>query len=130
MKNVDIVSKVVSRDDSNKTISGGTMIVSQGGAVDISKIKNEVLAEVAKLYLSRVKNDQASGVIDFRLGMSIASVLIDGVLQSGGEGEATDTNVMTLISPRDVTRLPLMSKEQTAYEIIKKLMGETYASND
>ena len=47
-----------------------------------------------------------------------------------GAGFATDTNVMTLITSHDVTELPLMSKEKTAYEILKKLMGETYASND
>lgn len=47
-----------------------------------------------------------------------------------GAGFATDTNVVTLISPKNITRLPLLTKEQTAYEILKKLMGETYASND
>lgn len=47
-----------------------------------------------------------------------------------GAGFATDTNVMTLISPKGIVRLPLMSKEQTALEILKKLTGETYASNN
>ncbi len=47
-----------------------------------------------------------------------------------GAGFAGDTNVVTLISPKNVTRLPLMTKEQTAYEILKKLMGENYASNN
>lgn len=47
-----------------------------------------------------------------------------------GAGFAGDTNVVTLISPKHITRLPLMTKEQTAYEILKKLMGENYASNN
>lgn len=47
-----------------------------------------------------------------------------------GAGFATDTNVMTLITAHGVTPLPLLSKEMTAYEILKKLKGETYASND
>lgn len=51
-------------------------------------------------------------------------------LFTAGAGFAKDTNVVTLISPHDLVRLPLMSKEQTAYELLKKLTGETYASND
>ena len=47
-----------------------------------------------------------------------------------GAGFATDTNVVTLISPQSISRLPLMSKEDTAYEILKKLTGESYAAND
>lgn len=47
-----------------------------------------------------------------------------------GAGFAGDTNVVTLISPKDIKRLPLMSKEETAYEILKKLAGEHYATND
>ena len=95
MKNVDIISKVVSRGVSGKEISGGMAVTIQGGSADATKIKSEILAEVAKLYLSRIKDDEASGVIDFRLGMRIASVLVDEVLQSGGEGVATDSNLMT-----------------------------------
>ena len=95
MKEVNIISSVVSREQSGQKIPGGSSIIAQGGSVDLSEIRKEILSEVAKLYLSKTKDDRATGMIDFVFGMQIASVLVDKILQTTSEDEALDTNVMT-----------------------------------
>lgn len=95
MKEVNIISNIVSREQSGKKLPGGSTIMTQGGSVDLSEIKKSILADVAKLYLSKTKDDKAAGVIDFAVGMKIASVLVDKILQTTSEDEALDTNVMT-----------------------------------
>ena len=42
-----------------------------------------------------------------------------------GAGFAGDTNIVTLITGDDETQLPLLSKEETAVEIMNKILEQT-----
>ena len=42
-----------------------------------------------------------------------------------GAGFAGDTNIVTLITADDETQLPLLSKEETAVEIMNKILEQT-----
>ena len=42
-----------------------------------------------------------------------------------GAGFAGDTNIVTLITRDDETQLPLLSKEETAVEIMNKILEQT-----
>lgn len=42
-----------------------------------------------------------------------------------GAGFAVDTNIVTLITGDDETQLPLLSKEETAVEIMNKILEQT-----
>ena len=39
-------------------------------------------------------------------------------LTQGGAGFGTDTNIVTLISPKDTIQLPIMSKEEVADKLL------------
>ena len=45
-------------------------------------------------------------------------VIVANILTQAGAGFGTDTNIVTLISPKDTIQLPIMSKEEVADKLL------------
>ena len=95
MKEVEVISTVVGRNQTGKRVPTGNTIIGQGGGVDLDEIKESILLEVAKDYLSKIKDDTAEGLIDFTIGMKLAGIVLDSIIQVGGIDDITDNNVMS-----------------------------------
>ena len=96
MKKVNIISTVVARGQEGKgTAAGGNRIFIQGETVDVQALKDEVLLEVAKRYLSKIYDDTSKGIINFANGMKIADALLNKVIGLNDPSIATDRSVMT-----------------------------------
>ncbi len=54
-------------------------------------------------------------------------MIVANNLKVAGAGFAGDTNVVTMITKKDETELPLLSKEETAVQIINKILREIEA---
>ena len=52
-------------------------------------------------------------------------MIVANNLKVEGAGFGTDTNVITMITERDVTELPIMSKKEAAAAILDKIIAET-----
>lgn len=52
-----------------------------------------------------------------------ADMIVANNLKTEGAGFGTDTNIVTLITPDDVTELPLLSKEETASRILDRTLS-------
>ena len=50
-------------------------------------------------------------------------MIVANNLKVDGAGFGTDTNIVTLISTDDVKELPIMSKDEVAYEILSEIKG-------
>lgn len=57
-----------------------------------------------------------------KLNKKKADMIVANDLKQPGAGFAHDTNITTLITSTNIKALPLMSKEQLAYEIFKELL--------
>ena len=95
LKKVDVVSSVVHREQSGKRVPTGNNIFIMGSGADIDAVKAEVMLEIAKEFISKVKDDTAEGVINFLAGIRIANMLISGLLTLESSDEATDENIMS-----------------------------------
>lgn len=95
LKKVDVVSSVVHREQSGKRVPTGNNIFITGSGADIDAVKAEVMLEIAKEFISKVKDDTAEGVINFLAGIRIANMLISGLLTLESSDEATDENIMS-----------------------------------
>ena len=93
MKRVDIISKVVGRDTTNKRVPTGNTIIVQGGGsvIDIDEIKKQL----EKFFLSDDNNDEANGVINFLQGIKIKSQAITDVITVLSESDPNDTSIFT-----------------------------------
>lgn len=58
-----------------------------------------------------------------KLAKKNADMICANSISAGNTGFAVDTNKVTLITPNDVTELPLCSKEETADLILDKVIG-------
>lgn len=94
MKEVNIISTVVQRDQSGKRVPTGNNIFIQGSA-DIDSIKAELLLEISKEFLSKAKDDTAEGIINFLAGIRIAGALISNILLLESTENASDENIMS-----------------------------------
>ena len=90
-----IISTVVRKDLSGKKIPTGNNILIQGGNVDIDNVTAEIMLNIAKEFISKTKEDDANGVINFLAGVKIAGALIDCLITLESESEVSDTNVMS-----------------------------------
>ena len=95
MKKPVIISTVVRKDLSGKKIPTGNNILIQGGNVDIDNVTAEIMLNIAKEFISKTKEDDANGVINFLAGVKIADALIDCLITLESESEVSDTNVMS-----------------------------------
>lgn len=95
MKKPVIISTVVRKDLSGKKIPTGNNILIQGGNVDIDNVTAEIMLNIAKEFISKTKEDDANGVINFLAGVKIAGALIDCLITLESESEVSDTNVMS-----------------------------------
>ena len=95
MKKPVIISTVVRKDLSGKKIQTGNNILIQGGNVDIDNVTAEIMLNIAKEFISKTKEDDANGVINFLAGVKIADALIDCLITLESESEVSDTNVMS-----------------------------------
>lgn len=77
--------KDYSDKDAQKIISAGRGF---GGALSGTGVNSEE-------YLSSTQYDEANGIINFLKGLMITGKLIDDILRSDDEGEATDLKIMT-----------------------------------
>jgi len=50
-------------------------------------------------------------------------MIVANNLKVAGAGFGTDTNIVTLISADDSKELPMMSKDEVAYEILSEIKG-------
>jgi hypothetical protein len=92
MKEVNIISTIVQRQQSgNKIQNGNTIIVNGGGSVDIDKI----LAEVAEEFLSKNKDGNAKAVINFINGLEIGGDLVNMLIKADSVSEYSDESLMT-----------------------------------
>lgn len=90
-----MVSSVVHREQSGKRVPTGNNIFITGSGADIDAVKAEVMLEIAKEFISKMKDDTAEGVINFLAGIRIANMLISGLLTLESSDEATDENIMS-----------------------------------
>lgn len=51
--------------------------------------------EIAKNFLSRIKDDTAGGIIDFLMGFRVAGNLVSKLLKTDSEGKITDETIMS-----------------------------------
>ena len=95
LKRVEIISTVVSREQSGKRVPTGNNIFITGRGADMDAVKAEVMLEIAKEFISKVKDDTAEGVINFLAGIRVANMMISGLLTLEATDEATDENIMS-----------------------------------
>lgn len=95
MKEVNIISTIVSRSRSEQKVPTGNTIIVQGQALDLDEIKEAILLDVSRNYLSKTNDDSANGVIDFEVGMALAGLLVDKLIQTTSIEELTDNNIMS-----------------------------------
>jgi phosphopantothenoylcysteine decarboxylase/phosphopantothenate--cysteine ligase len=65
-----------------------------------------------------------------KLDKKNVDMIVANNLKQEGAGFGTDTNVVTLITKKEVRELPLMSKEELAHKLLSEITGQIYDSRE
>lgn len=91
MKEVNIISTVVQRDQSGKRVPTGNTILIQGDNVNVEDLKNEL----SKEFISKKKEDIAEKIIEFKEGLSINGLKVESIVLSEDNTVPNDNSVPT-----------------------------------
>lgn len=91
MKEVNIISTVVQRDQSGKRVPTGNTILIQGGNANVEELKDEL----SKEFISKKKQDIAEKIIEFKEGLSINGIKVESIVLSEDNTVPNDNSMPT-----------------------------------
>lgn len=130
VKNTDILVMCAAVGDYRPALREAHKIKKTDKGMTLSLIKNaDILQELSRhkkkgaifVGFSAETNDLQANAQKKLAAKNLDLIVANNVLEKGA-GFGSDTNKVTLISKKGVQALPLMSKEDVAYEIFKKIL--------